>query len=416
MSEYTDAPKTLNESGKPPETRIGEAPQVVNRISMLIRADSERSTKRRWVKGLVDGNPPYRASDLRNAGRADACNVNWRTSESYLNNARGAFYDVQNEVPQFVTVNTSLGGRKKNEWSNIITEEFHWLIRNHDDDFDYETQISQYEMVLYGCGPQLFEDEYCFRSIAIPHRNLLVPENALSRPSKWEECAVLVEWNVDTLYRYIRKGDAAKSRGWNIEATRQAIIRACPKSEQGAEYRNWEWHQQQLKNNSCCYSAESKTVPCAHYYVREFPEGNEDYGRITHAIVLLTPNEQDKQEFLFKKIGRYESWKQLIHPMYYDNDGGGYHHSVTGMGRKMYSAMDAENKLLCDAYDKVFAPKQLFKPTTANGSEVLKVTKAGNWGTLATGFDAVKRCDDNASAVHLGYGIPILLNRAPNTT
>lgn len=394
-SEYTDAPKTLGESGQPPETRIGPAPEVQNRILLLQKADQQsRSLNRARVKGLVDGNPPYRAGDLRNAGRADACNVNWRTSEAHLNNARGAFYDAQNEVPHFATVSTAIGGRKAKQYSQIISEEFDWLIRSRDEDFDYETQISQYEMVLYGCGPLMFEDNYSFCAVAIPNRNLLVPEFALSRQTKWEECAVLVDYYVADLYKNIRKSEAATSAGWNVAAVRKAIMRACPKTQQGAQYQNWEWHQQQLKNNSCSYSAQSLIVQCAHYYVREFPEGNEECGRITHAIVLLNSGTDssgvEANDFLFKKVGRYANWRELIHPMYYDNDGGGYHHSVTGMGRKMYSAMEAENRLLCNTFDKAFAPKIFFQPTTANSAEVMNIIKYGDWAKVPPGFQSVQ--------------------------
>lgn len=392
MNEYSEAPKTLGESGQPPETRIGDALEVQNRIQLLIQADKAgRSQRRALTKGLVDGNPPYRAGDLRAAGRSEACNVNWRSAESYLNNARSAFYDVFSEAPSFVTIRSMLGGaRKRDEWSRIITEEFDRMVRMEDEDFDYEMQISQYEMVLYGCGPLMFEDEYSYCAIAVPHRNLLVPEYALSRQNKWEEAAVLVDYYAHDLYKRIRHPESAAQMGWDVPAVREAIVRASPRTQHGGEYATWEGHLQQLKNNSFGYSAQSNVIKCAHYFVREFPEGNEECGRITHGIVLLEPNDQKKQDFLFKRIGRFENWREVIHPMYYDNDGGGYHHSVTGMGVKMYSAMEAQNRLICNSYDKQFAPKIFFKSNSANADETMNIIKMGDWAKVPSDFDSVQ--------------------------
>lgn len=392
MAELNDTPKTLTDSGKPPETRIGDAPEVQNRISLLIKADRvSRSQRRALTKGLVDGNPPYRAGDLRNAGRAEACNVNWRGAESYLTNACGAFYDVFSESPTFATVKTTIGdASKRAEWGRIITEEFDALIRDEDEDFDYEMQISQYEMVLYGCGPLMFEDEYSYCAVAIPNRNLLVPEYALSNQNKWEECAVLIDYAPHDLYKRTRSEKAAETVGWNLASVRKAIMQACPRTQEGGGYADWEWHQQQLKNNSFDYSAQSKVIQCAHYFVREFPRDDEECGRITHAIVLLEPNEQKKQEFLFKRVGRYENWREVIHPMYYANDGGGYHHSVTGMGVKMYSAMEAQNRLMCNVFDKAFAPKVFFKSSSANADETMNIIKMGDWAKVPAGYESVQ--------------------------
>lgn len=390
-NQLQDQPKTISKSGKAPESRLGEAPDVGNRIRRMISADSGRSKRRALVKGLVDGNPPYRAGDLRANGRADACNVNWRQAESYLYSARNAFYDLRSEVPTFATIRTALGGpAKRKQWSDIITEEFQTLILRDDEDFDYEMQISDHEMTLYGCGPQVHEDQWDFRSVSAPCGNLLVPKYALSRATKWEECAVLVDYYVHDLYKRIRNPESAAKAGWDVKTVRDAIINACPKTRQGGLYKSWEWHQQELKNSCFAYSAQSDVVQCAHYYVREFPEEGEEDGKITHAIVLLAQHNEQSNDFLFKRVGRFENWREIIHPMYYDNDGGGYHHSVTGMGQKMYSAFVFQNRLFCNLGDKAFAPKVFFRALNGNAAEVMNIVKMGDWARVPAGFEAVQ--------------------------
>lgn len=384
---------TFNKNGSIPETRMASAQEATNRIQVLLRAEQRgRGARRALVKGLVDGNPPYRATDMRKAGRASQCNVNWRVAEYYLNRARSAFYDIFSEAETYATVRTRFGNPNQQQtWSEIITEEFDQLLRE-DRSWDYCVQISQYEMVLYGSGPIFFEDDIDWRNCAVLARDFIVPDFTPSDTTQWEEGVALKDFTVSQLYGFIRNEEMATEKGWDIEATKQAIMSAHPKSQEGGQYRQWEWHQQQLKNQSYNYTSQSRVISCSHYLFREFPLPGQREGRITHCILI---NPQDAQvalsdKYLFQHIGRFENWDQIVHPMYYDNDGGGYHHSVTGMGQKMYSAMEYQNRLLCNLADKVFSPKILFKPTTAQAGQQLSIVQFAEWGQVPNGFDVLQ--------------------------
>lgn len=386
-----DAPSLLNEDGSVPETRMADAAKVSNRVQEMLRSDRQgRAQRRALVKGLVDGNPPYRSIDLVNAGRANQCNVNWRIAEKYLNGARAGFWDVFSEAPTYATVVLDEGPADfRAEISGIVTEEFEWL-QKQEPCFEAQMTISQYEMVLYGIGPLMFQDENDWRAKYVLCKDLLLPEMAKSDPGEWEEVAILKEYRPDELYGYIRNESAARKMGWNIESVQKAIINASPISQKGGEYRSWEFHQQQLKNNSFQYSAESAVIAVAHYLFREFPEAGESVGKITHTIVTNPENAEQQGEFLFRKSRRFDDWLDIVHPMYYDNDGGGYHHSVTGMGVKMYSAMSFQNKLICNQADKAFAPKVLFKPNSASANEQWSMVTWGDYGRIPPGFEMLQ--------------------------
>lgn len=393
-----EAPKTLEEkfSGDSkritvPTTRISDAAGTQSRVQRLSQADSSRSAWRARVKGLVDGNPPYKASALKNAGRSHQCNVNWRTAESYLSQATGAFYDVFSETPTYATVRTAFGGPDEQElYSRIINEEFHRLLVE-DDTWDYTVQISQHEMVLYGNGPIWFNDAEDWRNESGLAGELLVPERARSNTNKWEEAARLVSYYPHELYDRICYPKEAAEIGWDVEAVKKAIVNAHPKSREGGEYAAWEWHQQRLKNQAFDYSAESATIECYHYFVREFHSQERPGGGITHVIGLRSPGETESgKTYLFKHERRFDNWRQVVHPMYYANDGGGFHHSVTGMGVKMYSAMEYENRLLCNLADKTFAPDAYFKPTSGQAEQVFSIATYGEYGKVPAGYDVVQ--------------------------
>ena len=384
---------TLEKSGAPPTTRMDNAIDATSRIQVLLRSERRgRAQRRALVKGLVDGNPPYQVGAMVRAGRANACNVNWRVAEYYLNHARSAFYDIFSEAPTYATVRTDFGNANQSEqWSQIITEEFDRMMRE-DRSWDYTMQISQYEMILYGVGPVIFEDDLDWHNCAVLCRDLVLPDFSYSDTTRWEEAVILKDYSPHSLYNFIRKEEIATESGWDVATTKKAIMTAHPKYQEGGQYQTWEWHQQQLKNQSFNYTSQSKIIACAHYLFREFPEAGQDEGKITHCI-LVNPEDQQSalpDTFLFQHIGRFANWDEIVHPMYYDNDGGGYHHSVTGLGVKMYTAMEYQNRLLCNLADKVFAPKIIFKPTTANANEQLNLVQWGDYGKVPPGFEVMQ--------------------------
>lgn len=382
-----DGLATLDPTGAAPQTRLESAQDTRNLVQLLLRNDMLRMGKRAAVKGLVDGNPPYTKANLVKAGRADACNVNWGVARAYLDAGLGAFYDVFHEAPSYCTVQTRYGDPdKRQEWSNIITEEFDRL-QHADTSFDYHMQISQYEMVLYGIGPMFFHDTTDWRCRSVQCRNLLTLDNARSDVNNWELGVVLSEYKPHELYEMIQNDEFSTKIGWNVEAVKDAIINSHPRTREGGNWRFWEHHQQMLKNNSFYYSETSRTIRIAHVLFKEFAQPGQIEGRISHKVVLQNTWENAKEEFLFESVGRFKQWTNVLHPMYYDHGGGGEHHSVTGMGVKLYAAMEYQNRLFCRLADDAFAPKILFKPTTGQASQNLSVTHFGQYGVTPPGLD-----------------------------
>lgn len=375
---------TIEQNGHVPETRMKSAQQVQDYVRRLTDNDAQRSQKRQWVNGLVDGNPPYRQSKLRAAGRAEAVNANWGVPRAYMESGSGAFYDLVTEAPGFLGVKTSFGTEEqKEEWNGIMREEADRILSN-DDVFDYEMQQSQWDMTLHGCGPLMFEDGHKVLPKAFHCGDLKVPEFTKSDTHYWEACCILANYYPPELYDWIRKPKEAAILGWDVEFTKQVIQNAMGLNRRNGIMPDWEFYQDELKTNSLSYSNdENKMVRLAHVFWKEFD------GRITHAIVEQdsTTTGNSTCEFLYKKIGRYASWKECIHPMYYDRGNRGYHHSVTGLGIKMGKPLDYQNKLMCNLADKAFSPKIIFKPTTTEAAQKFQLAHFGDYAVMPGGFD-----------------------------
>lgn len=345
--------ETLTESGAVPESRLKDPNAVHSLVERLIQANRKRSATDAMVAGLFDGNPPYLDSALRQAAQSWRCNVNWRIAEAFLGTALTAYWDVISEAPSYCNVKTAFGNpEQREEWSGIISEEFNLLNKQNcatnDQSLNYMFRRSHHDMVLFRCGPVMFDDMVNFRSRAISQNQLLVPDRSPSCVNEWPLCVVRVNETVDRLYAFIRNPEAAARLGYNVKAVRRSIMNAVPDGEWPTGRKDdWEWYENHIRNNDLWQSSVCEMVPISHVYWREFPKDGEEFGKISHAII----DENDhSQGFLFRRVGRFDYWHQVIHPFYYDT-GNGQHHSVKGLGIKAFGALETYNRMQCHAVD-----------------------------------------------------------------
>ena len=374
--------QSISEDGSPPKTRLEDAPSALEIFTKMLNADVLRNSTRAKLRGLVDGNPPYNPADLRKNSQAFRTNVNFRESEAFLQLAMSSFYDVFAEVPTYAVVKTNYGNDqdKREEWSKIITEEFDRLQKT-DQDFDYLMQLSQREMVLIGTGPMVFDDPINWKCKAVTATDLLVPDGTKSNVSDWKVAIVRDKPGVDDLFRKIEDPDAAEKAGWNVDWVRRRIRAAMPEPYRSGVQYNWEFFQQQLRSNDITYSARCDVITIAHIFYKEFD------GSISHAII----DERNASQFLYRRLNRFKTWEEVIHPMYYDR-GDGTHHGVKGLGIKMLATMELKNRLRCATVDGAFARTQiLFKPLNANALTKTNVVQQGPYAILPFDYDVVQQ-------------------------
>jgi hypothetical protein len=366
---------------KVPETRMRDAAQVQDFGRRLWQNDEKRSKKRSLVNGLVGGFPPYRQSKMRDAGLGQNCNANFNTASAYMENGSGAFYDLFSEAPGYVGIKTMHGTpEQREEYSRIMSAEADRIFHT-DPLWDFEMQRSQWEMTLHGCGPLVFEDPFKVFPRAVSCGDFKVPERTKSDVNYYEVAWADIDYYPPELYDFIKDKEPATQVGWNVDFTQRCIANAMDIRQPEQRAYDWEFYNQELKNNSLSYYDDSKVVHVGYCWWKEFN------GRITQAIVERESN-TDECEYLFIHVGRYANFREAMAGMYFDRGNGGYHHSVTGLGVKMYSAMEFENRLLCRLMDGAFAPKVLFKPTTTEATQKMQLAHMGDYGVVPAGWEA----------------------------
>lgn len=336
--------KTLNETTyEAPKSRIGTGANAAEYVFRLSQADQNRSILRNRIKGNIDGNAPYLKSQLEASGMGSNTNLNFRQGVAIINQFKTPYYDLVVEVPMIADIKTAFGTSTEiTDWSQIISEEFHRMVTSWED-WDYLIQFSQFQMLVYGIGPVYFRDETDWRPEPAKIADVLVEDGSPSRVSELGAAVILKNYTSPAIYRYIRNRKAATDLGWNVDAVDKAIIEARFGSEQpNLESQQYEWYQQKFKNADLYYGTyDTEAVRVGNVLVKEFD------GKVSHHIVR---SDRVTEEFLYSRIGRFDSMNDVLIPFFYDI-GDGTWHSINGLGKEIYAYCQVFDRLRCREVD-----------------------------------------------------------------
>jgi hypothetical protein len=347
----------------------------------LVDDDQIASYRRAQIQGIIDGNAPYNEQQLKEMGQADRVNVNWGHAEAKVENAVIPYFDILTSVGTYATIKTKYGNDmgKREEWSRIISEEFHNMLDRTNPKFLAEHQICQKQLVIHGQACMFWPDSMDFRPKAVEPWQIQVPKGAGVDWQNWEFCFVLDDMYTEELYRYIADEEAASRGGWDVEECKKAIEWA--RIDEADQRRPWEWYQKEFKNNALYYSyAKSKVIKVAHMYVREYD------GRISHYVF----DRMNDFEWLCARKSCYKNFSQAF-TIYLNGVGNGYYHGVRGLGQKVYKwaeAMNRINNALCEGV--IVGSAVMFQPNTAADAEKLKTIQIGPYRILPPGLNVTQ--------------------------
>lgn len=361
-----------------PKQRLSDPSKASAMVMNLIQANSERSQIDSHVKGMLDGNAPFSHCDLKAKGQGQRTNVNFREGEAMLGDAMTPFYDLFAESDTYCKIEVDEeNSQKRAEWSRKVTAEFDALVKEWAG-FDWNMQSILHDMVAYGKGFAMWPDKTSWQFKSVRQSRVLVPDQTPSDPDQLELLVVRQACTVSELYKPIRDKDRAKSIGWNVSAVMDACRRSMPESTSATPL-DWEQVQQELRNHDLYHGTKSDVINIAHIFVKEFNN------KVSHLIIEEVNGRtesgigEDKEggRFLYKKIGRFESFRQVVSPLFYDI-GDGTWHSIKGLAIKLYPFIEIKNRLNCSVVDNAFINMSvLVRPTTAQAMQNAAIMHLG---------------------------------------
>jgi hypothetical protein len=323
-----------------------------------------------------------------------------RESEGIIEAAKTPYYDLVFEVPFFAQIEFDLEGADANlvkNWSDIISEEYSDTLMAWDG-FDQNVQLHQWQMVVNGVGPMFWPHYIGWHSEAVKSRKVLVPMETKANVEQLEMCAVLHSYRADELDQFIQRGAAKdeKSDGWQVPLCKQAIIdSAMREMRQTWGMENYDLYQRAIRTGDLYYGIHrSDRIYVASLFIKEFG------GKVSHYMVTdqnlghtaeINDNLAEETGYLFKRRNKYNSFKEVVCPFFFDVGPDGTWHSVKGLGPKIYDFCDVSNRTFCQMLDgAVIGSGVGLETQDANAIEETQVTLVGGATVFAPGYKVVQ--------------------------
>jgi len=359
--------ETLSEDGKPPKSRIKDASDASQISDAVVYANQERSRFNARLRGMFDGNPPYSPSKLRSEAQAWRTNVSFLEGKAISSAALVPYYDLFSGAKYYAQVctNTKEGtDEDRDRWSNVITEEFDYLLKSYEG-FDFNVQQKLTDMIRYGKGILVWRDSYDWRFRCVPQHHVYVLDGTDCYAGNLDVLVIRERWRVNELWKYIEDKDFAAKVGWNADATAQAIINAMPDIEGDTSTKyDFEWIQQRIKDRDIFYGVRASMAAIRHVLVREFN------GKVSHYIIeerraglgtrqaaMLKDQTSDNSgvpyEFLYACTEKFDDFSQFIATFFLETSDGSWN-GAQGLGHDIFSMMALKDRIKCSAADLMF--------------------------------------------------------------
>lgn len=378
--------------GAAPRRRIATPAAAYGIFSKLRDDDSSSAAKRRAViQGMIDGNPPYKQSELDEMGLGHLTNVNFMSMRANLDARAASGHELFAEVPTLIEcypLAVTQNNPDAHHFCSIIAEEFSDMV-NQWDGFLPCMDMAWRDSDAYGLGVVVFENEWDWRPKAFRRGNLLFDAKSSVEVNRNDLLIVRDEMSASDMYELLEDEATSRDRGWNPTHMKSLLVKTFitgvgNDSEDKFQRSPWESLQQMVRNNDTQFQEKQfEKIRIVHLFVREV-SGER---KISHLII---PEASGEQVFLFEGYDQYERMSEAVWWMPY-NYGDGLARSVRGVASFMVQHDDLSNRFLCRVFDAGFMTSSLLlQPASQMDLSRLQVTQFGPYTFLPAETKAVQ--------------------------
>jgi hypothetical protein len=383
----SDVLQTISESGNPPVSRIKDAKSAYEVWETLRRADAVSAYDRSKIDAAYDNERPYDERALINAGQGYRVNVSWGFAKQVLDTAMAGYTDIINAPQTFFSCPTMYGPMvERDELENVIAQEVTATIRSWRNFFPTYLRLCN-SFIKHGVGIALFNDEWDWRWKATDMSDFKLPRKTEIGQENIDCAACLRFYSPTQLYQLIKDEEIARINGFNVEACRRAIISSVNNNNNHYQFRQYDWEklEVELRNNDLFFTtqaANQQSIRVVHLWVTEFD------GKVSH---LMISDDNGVQDFLFKKIGRFDNSYEAYTVFTYGVGTNGYYHGVRGQGYDVFAINGALNRAYCSLLEIAsFGSAPTFQPKDETALQEMQFIPNGIYNLLSPGIEVIK--------------------------
>jgi len=381
---------SLDEKGKPVETRLKDVKSAISIFNTLAKADEKSSVNRARVDAMFDGSAPYNQGNLVSSGQPLKTNLNFGEAQRLLDISLSAYVDLYSSLERLVEVKGTMGERSQiAPAEEIVADELTHLIRAWPEFHSAYLRLCT-TFIKHGVSIAYFDtpDDWKFRVGGF--NDILIPRQTSASESCIDIAVGRREYLLHELFAFIKNPEAAAKVGWNVEEVKRVIMNNCStkgRSNTGySSFDNFEVLQAELKNNDIYQGIQNPTVSVLHFWVKEMD------GSVSHYMAA----ESTPKDFMYKKISRYENAEQAYVMFTYGVGSNGTYHSVRGLGQRIFSHIQTSNRLRCQQIDgAMLASAVMIQPENQRSLDELSFTYYGAYAVMSPNVKIVEKAIPN---------------------
>jgi len=374
---------SLDEKGKPVETRLKDVQSAIAIFSTLRAADEKSAVNRARVDSMFDGAAPYSPQSLAVSGQGLKTNLNFGDAQRLLDISLSAYVDLYSSLERLIEVKGTQGEASEVQPAEeIVAEELTHLIRAWPEFHNAYLRLCT-TFIKHGVAVAYFESPEDWRFRVGGFTDILIPRQTPAN----EECIDVAigrrSYLLHELYSYIKNPDAAAKVGWNVDEVKRVIAKNATTSGRSESYESW---QAEMKNNDLHTGLQNPSVKVLHFWIKEMD------GSVSHYISA----EDTPKDFLYKKVSRYEKAEQAYVMFTYGVGSNGTYHSIRGLGQRIFAHVQTSNRLRCQQIDgAMLASAVMIQPENQRSLDELQFTFYGAYAVLSPNVNIVEKAIPN---------------------
>jgi|TARA_R100000479_G_scaffold176445_2_gene130925 hypothetical protein len=384
---------SLDKKGKPVKTRLKDVKSALSLFHTLRKADEKSSYNRARVDAMFDGASPYDSGSLAASGQGLKTNLNFGEAQRLLDVSLSAYVDLYSSLERLVEVKGTEGEASEiKPQEDIVAEEITHLLRSWPEFHSSYLRLCT-TFIKHGVGISYFDTPEDWRFRVGSFADMLIPRQTPSSEGLIDVAIGRREYHLHELYAFIRNEEAAERVGWNVAEVKRAILKGSGtygrNGRAGTSLTDWEQLQQELKNNDVYQGYQNPTVSVLHFWIREMD------GSVSHYIACEKDGKKD-QEFLYKKISRYESPERAFVMFTYGVGSNGTYHSIRGLGHRIFNHIQTSNRLRCQMVDgAMLGSAVMIQPESQRALDELGFTYYGAYAVLSPNVNIIEKAVPN---------------------
>lgn len=384
---------TLDNKGNVPRGRLRDAASARAIRRHLVTADETSAINRRRNQAMFDGEPPYSAARQKLTLQAQSANLNFGEARRWMEVATSGYVGLINGVETLLRCKATQGTLAEQKvWENIIAAEYSHMVRSWPA-FDHKFLLLAQHFIGHGVGVTYFETDMDWRWNVCGLSDFVFPRQTPATETAIEIAFAKKEYYVHELYALIRDEEAAAEVGWNVELVKQAIREAAATGYTSDEI---EKVQQELKNNDLFCSVKSATIKVIHTWVRELDGSISHYIATEDACSNARGDVSYTDDFLYKRLGRFESSDRAYILFAWGVGTNGTYHSVRGLGHRIFAQIQEANKLGCRLLDGAkLAASVVIQPENQHALDNLAISYYGPYAVLGPNVKVIEKAIPN---------------------